>query len=479
MSEGHAHSWKEAHPVPVAWGAAVPRFEYSSEVDAPVADVFDWHTRAGALERLLPPWETIRVSVREGTPAEGGRVALQLRRGPVRVTWELRHRDFVPGRQLCDEQVAGPLDHWLHCLRFSPSHGDRTVLEDTVTCGFPAPPLGDLVMSGHAGRVLRRVFRYRHAVVGYDLMRHRRFAGRGPLRVAITGASGLIGSALGAFLESGGHRVFRLVRRAPRPRADEIHWSVAERRIDRAALEGMDAVVHLAGDSIAGGWWTQSRREVIRRSRVQGTALLCSALARLERPPRVLVSASAIGIYGDRGDALLHEGSEPGTGYLAEVARAWEAATAPAAAAGIRVVNLRIGLVLAGNGGALAPMLALFSLALGGPVGSGRQYWSWIDRDDLVGAIHHAIFKDALSGPVNAVAPSPVTNAEFAETLARVLRRPAVLPVPAAAIRLVLGQMGEELLLAGARVQCGKLRAHGFAFQHPNLEGSLRFQLGR
>ncbi|MBI4538457.1 MAG: TIGR01777 family protein [Gemmatimonadetes bacterium] len=454
-------------------------FDYRSELDAPLAEVFAWHRRPGSLERMLPPWERMRVLEWENVGVESARLVLELRRGPWRRRWVLRQREDVEGEELCLEQVDGPFEVWLHRQRFAPTPGGRTLLEDEVEYRLPPGPLGELVVGGAVRRTLQRVFRFRHARVGYDLARHGAFAAQGPLCLAVTGSTGVIGSELVAFLESGGHRVFRLVRRQPHPGAPEIHWSVEERRIDRAAIEGLDAVVHLAGASIAGGLWTPARKEVIRRSRADGTRLLCEALGALERPPRVLVAASAIGIYGDRGEELVDEESAGGVGFLADVAREWEAATEPARAAGIRVVNVRIGLVVAGNGGALAPMLPPFSLGLGGRIGNGRQFWSWIDRDDLVGVIQHVIFRDTLRGPVNAVAPEPVTNAEFAAILARVLARPAWIPLPAAAVRFVLGEMGQELLLAGARVACRKLEADGFGFLHPDLEGSLRFQLGR
>jgi hypothetical protein len=244
-------------------------------------------------------------------------------------------------------------------------------------------------------------------------------------------------------------------------------------------LDGVDAVVHLAGESVAGGRWTEARKRRIRESRVRPTRLLCETLARQRTPPRVLVCASAIGYYGDRGDQVLREESAPGAGFLPEVCRKWEAAAEPAARRGIRVVHLRIGLVLSPKGGALAAMLPVFRLGLGGPVGAGAQWMSWIGIDDTLGAILHALMNEALAGPVNAVAPAPVTNREFAKTLARVLRRPAVLPFPAFAARLLLGQMADELLLASARVEPARLRATGYAFRDATLEGALRRLLAR
>lgn len=299
--------------------------------------------------------------------------------------------------------------------------------------------------------------------------------------VAVTGSTGLLGSALVPLLTSGGHGVVRLVRGAPATTSGErqARWDPDTGAVEPSGLAGVDAVVHLAGESVAGGRWTEARKRRIRESRVPATRRLCETLARQPTPPRVLVCASATGYYGDRGDQVLREESAPGSGFLAEVCREWEAAAEPAARRGIRVVHLRIGLVLNPKGGALAAMLPVFRLGLGGPVGSGAQWMSWIGMDDTLGATLHALMNEALAGPVNLVAPAPVTNREFAKTLARVLRRPAVLPFPTFAARLLLGQMADELLLASARVAPARLQATGYAFRDATLEGALRRLLAR
>jgi uncharacterized protein (TIGR01777 family) len=297
------------------------------------------------------------------------------------------------------------------------------------------------------------------------------------MKILISGASGLIGSALVRSFCDAGHAVTRLVRRQPGPA--EVRWDPAAGRLDPAGLEGLDAVVHLAGEGIAAGRWTQHRKARIRDSRARGTRLLSQALAGLARRPEVFASASAIGYYGNRGDEPLDEESPPGSGFLAEVCREWEAATEPAAKAGIRVVQLRLGMVLASPGGALARMLPMFRVGLGGRLGDGRQYVSWITLDDVVGAIGHVLATDTLQGPVNLVAPRPVTNRQFTAALARVLRRPALLPAPAFALRILLGQMAEELLLASARVVPRRLLDAGYRFRHEELEAALRHVLGR
>ena len=293
------------------------------------------------------------------------------------------------------------------------------------------------------------------------------------MRVLITGAGGLIGGALAHSLAAGGHSVTRLVRRRPAD-TSQFHWDPARGTVDPAALAGCDAVVHLAGASIAGGRWSASRRAEIRESRRSGTAAIASAVARASPPPRALVSASAIGFYGDRGDEPLDERSEPGSGFLADVVRAWEAAATPASAAGVRVVHPRFGVVLDARGGAL-PRLALpVRLCLGGPIGSGRQWVSWITLHDIVRALVYTLSHNDMRGPVNLVSPHAVTQADLSRVLGRVLARPSFIHVPAWVIRGMLGQMGEELLLFSQRVVPRRLSDDGFVFDHSDLEVALR-----
>jgi uncharacterized protein (TIGR01777 family) len=297
--------------------------------------------------------------------------------------------------------------------------------------------------------------------------------------VAITGSSGLVGTALVDALAAEGHLVRRLVRRPARDAKREIRWDPAAGTIDAAQLAGVDAIVHLAGENLADHRWTEDVKARIRDSRIHGTTLLCQTVAGLTSKPPVLVSASAIGYYGDRGSEVVNESSSPGRGFLAELCQAWEAATHAARDADVRVVNLRLGVVLSRNGGALAKMLTPFKLGLGGVIGSGQQYLSWISLDDVVNAIQFALTAAALTGPVNAVAPQPVTNREFTKTLGRVLRRPTVFPMPAFAARLAFGEMADEMLLSGVRVEPHALSSAGFEFQHPQLELALRHAIGR
>jgi uncharacterized protein (TIGR01777 family) len=297
------------------------------------------------------------------------------------------------------------------------------------------------------------------------------------VRIAVTGSSGLVGAALVSLLTAGGHRVIRLVRKPPSE--DEVQWDPTEGVRDLSRLEGVDAVIHLAGENIAAGRWTPRRKGEIHCSRVEGTRRLCESLTRLSRRPGALVSASAVGFYGDRGDEILTEDSPPAKDFLARLCQEWEAATQPASRAGIRVVHLRLGMILSPAGGALKKMLLPFKLGVGGRIGSGKQYVSWIGIDDAIGAIHHAACTESLQGPVNAVSPTPVANSEFARILARVLSRPAIFPTPAFAMRLAFGEMADALLLASARVVPTRLQASGYRFRYPQLEAALRYLLAR
>lgn len=298
------------------------------------------------------------------------------------------------------------------------------------------------------------------------------------MRVLISGSSGLIGSALSRSLVDARHTVVRLVRGPVSGDATTVSWDPERQTIDRSGLEGCDAVVHLAGEPLLGRWTADKKRRIA-DSRVRGTKLIAEALASLTRRPGVLVCASAAGYYGNRGDEMLTEESTPGRGFLAEVVRAWESAADPARQVGIRVVHVRTGLVLARGGGLLKILLLPFQLGLGGPIGSGRSYWSWIALEDLIAAYRFAIARESISGAINAAAPNPVTNREFARTLGAVLGRPAVLPVPPVALRFVFGREAADDMLSGFRLQPTRLQAAGFRFQFPDLEPALRHELGR
>jgi uncharacterized protein len=296
------------------------------------------------------------------------------------------------------------------------------------------------------------------------------------LRIAVSGASGLVGSALVPALTGAGHRVLRLVRR-PAETGSEIGWEPNSGRMDLARMAGIDVVIHLAGENLSEGRWNAQKKARIRDSRVQPTRRLSETLASIEQPPRLLISASAVGYYGNRGGAVLREDSPPGRDFLASVCRDWEAATEPASAAGIRVVNPRFGPVLSPRGGALAAMVKVFRTGIGGSIGSGQQWVSWVAIDDAIGALLHFLTCEELSGPVNVVAPQPVQNERFSHTLGRVMGRPSSMKVPAFAARMAFGEVADAVLMASQRVEPARLLASGFAFRFPELEPALRHLL--
>jgi uncharacterized protein (TIGR01777 family) len=453
---------------------------FTTELPFSADMVYTWHTRPGAMERLVPPWEELKVIDRQGVFGAGS-VTFEVGIGPLRQRWKAVYKDILPGRQFVDVQEEGPFARWAHTHLFEPLGPDRCRVTDRIEYEMPFGPAGELAAGAVEQRIARAV-RFRHSALQDDLTSMQQHHAAGPRNLLISGATGLVGRSLTPMLTALGFRVRRLVRSQPLT-PDDIRWDPARGQLDPAQLEGTDAAIHLAGEPIAGGRWSADRKREILESRLKGTTLLAETLAHLKRPPRVLLSASAIGIYGDRGDELLVETSPLRTGpdafFVEQVVHAWEAATEPAERGGIRVVRSRFGMILTPAGGALHAMLPAFQAGVGGRMGHGDQWTSWISIDDILGALHHILLTDGLRGPVNLTAPHPVRNAEFAQVLGNVLRRPSLLPAPAAALRLALGEMADELLLASARVLPERLRETGYQFRQPELEQALRHVLGR
>lgn len=455
----------------------------ASELPDSLADVWAWHTRPGALGRLLPPWEPVELVRRENGIQEGARTTVRVGFGPFSREWISEHLAPDPPHSFADFQVEGPFARWQHRHLFAALENGGCEVEDRLEYELPAEPLGTLVAGPPIRRRIERGLAYRHRALARDMERHRKAGLEPGRRIAISGMSGMIGTELARLLSTGGHVPLALARPGsdpPEAAHGTVSWDPAAGAVDAAGLEGLDAVVHLAGEPIAGRRWTPDKKRRILESRVEGTRLLAETLAGRDAPPRVLVCASAIGLYGDRGDARLDESAGPGAGFLPEVVQKWEAAADPARAAGIRVVHLRLGLVLWPAGGALERLRLPMCVGLGGRLGSGLQVWSWVTLDDVLGAVLHAIATERLEGPVNVTAPNPVRNREFTEVLARVMHRPAALPAPEFALRAALGgEMADELLLASAHVVPDALERTGYAFTDPVLEPALRHQLGR
>lgn len=447
------------------------------EVDASALGL--WHLASGAFQRLAPPWERMRVLQEPDEIGDGARAILQMKAGPLWLKWVAEHKDCRPGTGFTDVQVEGPFAHWEHVHTFRPADAGACELVDEIHYRLPLGFVGRMFGGVAVRKKLERTFRYRHAITKMDLEREGAEPGRDgvAMTVLITGATGMVGAALEAFLRMRGHRVLRLTRNSTRP--GDVRWDPRSGELDLPQDEHVDAAVHLAGENIAGGRWSEARKRRIVESRRQGTRLLCEALASRSRRPAVLVSASGANFYGTGTAEPQDESSPRGSGFLSDVCEAWEGETAVAERAGIRVVRMRFGLILSPAGGALAKMLPLFQLGLGGRLGSGAQRMPWIALDDVVDIVHRALRDPRYEGPVNGVAPELITNARFTSSLARTLSRPAVIPVPGFALKLGLGkQMAEETLLADLALAPGKLLSLGYPFRFPRLDDALTHMLG-
>jgi hypothetical protein len=457
--------------------AATRLFKMSCVVPASRERVFAWHARPGALERLTPPWEKVEVVGRSGGIEPGAEVFLKVRLGPVPFPWHARHTVFDPPRLFVDEQVSGPFASWTHEHRFESLGPEETLLTDAVHYRLWGPSGLHRRLGALVERRLFRTFRYRQETLIEDMKLVGRFVAP-PLRIAVTGSTGVIGSRLVPFLTAAGHTVVRLVRRRPEPGKNEVFWDPYAGVLDTEALGPLDAVIHLAGDPIGSGRWTAEKKRRIMESRTVPTRFLAEAMARAKTPPRVFLSASAVGVYGDGGDRVLVEDDPPGADFLSDVCRRWEEAAGAFRDSG-RLVLLRIGIVLTPRGGALAELLPVVRCRVRPVFGSGRQFWSWIHVDDVVGAIYHALCTESISGPVNLTAPNPVRQEAFAGTLARLWGRTVPVRVPEKVMEAGMGEKGREILLSGARVFPKQLLGTGYGFRHPDLRGALAALLGR
>ncbi|QDU83850.1 Epimerase family protein [Planctomycetes bacterium Pla163] len=467
-------------------------FQISSRFDASPQELFAWHGRPGALERLVPPFDPVRVLASEPAPdgnpiGDGARVLLRVGKGPFSMKWEALHSGYDPPHRFVDSQERGPFSAWRHEHVVQPEDESASRLVDTVNYRLPLHALSGPIVGGMVRRKLEATFRYRHATTIDDLRDHAdaraRLGHELPLRILVCGASGLVGRGLCALLTTGGHEVVRLVRREPRG-ADEIRWDPARGELDPEAVAAFDGVVNLSGANIAEGRWTDERKRVLAQSRTDSTATLVRALVDSGAAPRVYVQASAIGYYDDggfeRGETEpLDENAPRGEGFLPELCERWEAEAAPLEAVGVRTAFARFGVVLTPRGGALQKLLPPFLLGAGGPVGSGRQGLCWVAYDDALAALLFLLTSANASGPYNVVAPEPIVQRAFARELGSVLGRPAFLPLPGFAVSALFGEMGRTILLRGPLVVPRRLEDEGFRWRRPTLEGALRHLLGR
>jgi len=452
-------------------------FRHASHFPCSARELYEWHSRPGALERLIPPWENTQVLRRSGSIDPGGQVVLKLHAGPIPYLWQARHIENVPGVMFRDIQERGPFASWAHTHRFSDTPAGA-LLQDEIEYALPVQALLPGFADAQVQKTLARVFRYRHTTLQEDILLHQRCSTT-PFRILITGASGVLGSALRPLLTTGGHEVWTLVRRTPDRERNEIYWNPGEEELNLSGLPPFDAVIHLAGDNIGDGRWTGEKKKRVIDSRVQGTGLIARTIAAQSVKPKVFLSASAVGFYGNCLDCCMREEDRAGADFISDVCALWEHSARPAEEAGIRTVFMRIGVVLSPRGGALQRLLSTSAVGFSRGFGDGEQYISWIGINDMVGAILHTLQSEQLEGPVNIAAPEPVTNGELMRTLARVMRRPLLPPVPAALLKSIYGQMASEVLLGGCRVATDKLQQSGYIFRQPSLEPALRQLLGR
>lgn len=443
----------------------------------PAQKVFDWHKENGALARLTPPWQDLRLLAYGGIH-DGNRTVLKMRIPftPFYKKWIADHVDYEEGVQFADIQRKGPFSYWKHIHRVIPDGEEACIMEEEIQYKLPFHNSIGRLFIRRLERSFRKAFAYRHRILQQDLAMANEYPIR-QKRILVTGASGLVGSALVPLLESQGHEVFLLVRR-PSQKPNEIYMNVETGFINEYQLENFDVVIHLAGENI-GKRWTRKRRERIVQSRQGMTQQLSEAFSRVHHKPEVFLSASAIGLYQESFARPMREDGTPDTSFLADVVQDWEGAVQPLRSAGIRVVFLRFGVVLSQRGGALRKLLPIFKLSLGGRIGTGKQMMSWVALDDVLAAIYHLMYQNVVTGPINIVSPHAESNRTFTRVLCQVLSRPGFFPIPTWIIRFLYGEMGEETVLKSIHAYPQRLLNQSFHFRYPHLKGALEHLLGK
>jgi uncharacterized protein (TIGR01777 family) len=450
-----------------------PTFQFTSEYSSSVEELFAWHTRSGAFARLNPPWNPVKVLFSSGGIENGTRVRLQAGMPPITFTWELEHSGFSENVQFIDSQVKGPFSHWKHTHSFSSRSSTTSQIHDAIYVRFP---IGNTFALPFLRKELARVFKYRADVLQKDLVSHAKWSSHPRLKVLIAGASGLVGTHLSAFLTTAGHTVFRLVRRTPHNN-DEFEWHPEKGTI--AEIPPVDAVINLCGEDISQGRWNAGKKARLITSRIIPTQLLASKIKEGKIVTKSFISASAIGFYGSRGSEILSEHSPRGEGFFPQLAAQWEEAATSVESVGVRSLQLRFGVILSARGGALKKMLLPFLSGVGGQLGTGEQWFSWIALQDVLSGIEHILYDERASGPINFTSPSYITNREYTKALGKVVRRPTICAIPAMCLRLIFGELADEALLSSCKATPQKLSDLGYCFQLPEIEGALRFELGR
>ncbi|HJM44901.1 MAG TPA: TIGR01777 family oxidoreductase [Candidatus Poseidoniaceae archaeon] len=454
------------------------KFEHETVVDESIEKTFSWFEYEGSFRRLMPPWEVTEEVKADKTIQEGAIRIFKFPFGPIKMKWIAKHTVYAPPNQFKDIMLKGPFKTWEHEHNFT-TKGNSTIVKDSVKYQVPLGSLGNFFAGGNIKKRVERMFISRELRLIRDLEKHKNFALEKRKKILIAGSSGMIGTQLAAFLDTGGHEIWKLVRSEIKPESNEIYWDPIKKILNADDIEGFDAIIHLGGAGIGDKRWTKKRKKLIQDSRRLSTKLLSKTICLLKQKPSVYLVASAIGIYGNREDEELTENSQPGIGFLTDTTLAWESYTKSVKKIGVRVINIRTGIVLSATGGALKQMLFPWKMGAGGPIGGGKQWMSWISLDDQIYAINHLIMNEKCNGIYNLTSPNPVRQKIFSKTLGRVLRRPAFAPIPKLPMRILFGELATPLLFEGQKVLPKRILESGFSFVHENLENALRDSLGK
>ena len=452
-----------------------------------VNTLFDYHTRDGALERLVPPWSGLNVVSQKGGINNDAISIFRIKLGPINFKWVSKHFGYIHNSQFQDKMISGPFQKWVHTHSFIPQGINQCIIEDKIDYIPKLGKIGSKIIRKRIQNYLNQLFLYRSRILVNDID-FEKMSLEKEKKILITGSHGLIGSALIPLLTNiGKHKITRLVKNTnyknkySTSNTDHekiIYWDPEHKKLNHHDLEGFDIVIHLAGENIFGRW-TDTKKQKILNSRIEGTTLLAESLTKLSKPPSLLICASAIGYYGNRPNEVLTETSSSGSGFLSKVCQEWEKATKDATEIGIRVVNTRFGIVLTSKGGILQKLLTPFKLGVGVTIGKKEQYISWISIEDVIKSIFYSITNTSIQGPVNVVSPNPVTNLEFSNILKKILNPKLSISINPNITKLIFGKMSDELLSANTYVRPNKLVEMGYKFFNPELEDTLRFLLGK
>ena len=457
----------------------VKRVELSSNVE----DVFEYHEREGALERLIPPWSSLQVIKRDKDLKDASIVILRLNVGPIGIRWIAQHSGYIQNRQFKDKMIKGPFRYWLHTHSFAPNEVNNCIMEDRIDYSLPFGFSDIDLFNNRIRENLSQLFYYRHHILKNDMNLYKLVRNNRGKKILLTGSTGLIGSALVPFLNTvGDHHVTRMVRPSSIYRNNNsyaVKWDPDKGKIDINDLEGYDIIIHLSGENIFGRWSDSKKRKLI-ESRINTTRLLCDSLVKLKNPPSTLICASAIGIYGDRGNDVLTEETPPaGSGFLSVLCQKWEEATASVKSVGMRLINARFGMVLTPKGGILKKLVEPSIFKFGMKMGSNNQYISWISIEDVLGSILYSIGDSSIKGPVNFVSPNPMKMSDFTRILSDVLKNKFIIPIGTRTLKPVFGELADDVISSSSFVLPKKLSIAGYPFMNTDLENTLRFLLGR